>query len=186
MISVIIPLRKKTFLFALMFVGITGLGFALTRPANAIDGLIPGPQPGSQAPDFTLQTIDGEFVTLSELRGRPVLVNIWASWCTPCKYEMPTIQKVYEEFKDRGLIVLAVNLTKKDDLTSVLSFIEEYDLTLTFLLDLDGQVEAAYQLRGLPTSFFIDRDGIVQSVVIGGPMPEQVVRASVEQIIAEE
>jgi thiol-disulfide isomerase/thioredoxin len=110
---------------------------------------------------------------------------MWASWCTPCKYEMPAIQVIYEEFKDQDFVVLAVNLTKKDVLSSVESFVEAHKLSFPILLDQDGRVEETYQLRGLPTSFFIDRDGIIQSVVIGGPMTEEVVREHTEQIIQE-
>ncbi len=180
-----VAVNRRAFLIPVLLIAVTWLWFAVIQPRNTIGGLIPGVQPGSQAPDFTLQTLDGDIVTLSELRGRPVLVNMWASWCTPCKYEMPTIQKVYEEFRDRGLMVLAVNLTKKDNLTSVISFVEEYDLTFPILLDVDGKVEEAYQLRGLPSTFFIDRDGIIQSVVIGGPMPEEVVRTGLEQVMED-
>ena len=98
---------------------------------------------------------------------------------------MPAIQKVYEEFRGQGFIVLAVNLTKKDDLAAVTAFVEEHGLTFPVLLDVDGQVEDAYQLRGLPSSFFIDGDGIIQSVVIGGPMSEDVVRVGVEKLVDE-
>ena len=179
------PIPKKTFFLAFALIGVTGLWFAATRQSNTAGEFIPGPKPGLQAPDFTLQTLDGKVVTLSELRGQPVLVNMWASWCTPCKYEMPAIQEVYEEFKDQGFVVLAVNLTKKDVLSSVKSFVEEHQLSFSILLDQDGWVEETYQLRGLPTSFFIDRDGIIQSVVIGGPMSEEVVREHTEQIMKE-
>lgn len=177
------PISKKTFFLAFVLIGFTGLWFAATRQLNTAGEFIPGPKPGLRAPDFTLQTLDGQSINLSDLEGHPVLVNMWASWCTPCKYEMPAIQEVYEEYKDRGFVVLAVNLTKKDDLASVKTFIEQYSLTFPVLLDQDGRVEDAYQLRGLPTSFFIDGDGIIQSVVIGGPMSEEVVRERVEQIM---
>jgi len=179
------PVNKKAFLFPALLIGVTWLWFAVIQPENTIGGLIPGALPGSQAPNFTLQTLDGDMVTLSELQGRPVLVNMWASWCTPCKYEMPTIQKVYEEFKDRGLVVLAINLASKDSLSSVTSFVEDYDLTFPILLDLDGKVEEAYLLRGLPSTFFIDRYGIIQSVVIGGPMPEEVLRTHLAELFED-
>jgi len=143
----------RALLIPLLIIGAAWIWPAVIRSGPTISENIPGVQPGNLAPDFTLQTLDGDIVTLSELRGRPVLVNMWASWCTPCKYEMPTIQKVYEEFRDRELMVLAVNLTKKDNLTSVISFVEEYDLTFPILLDVDGKVEQAYQLRGLPSTF---------------------------------
>ena len=176
---------RKTFFLAFALIGVSGLWLAAARQTSPVDALIPGPQPGLLAPDFSLQTLDGELVSLSELRGQPVLVNMWASWCTPCKYEMPAIQEAYEEFSDQGFMVLAVNLTKKDMLSSVEAFVEEHELTFPILLDQDGRVEEAYQLRGLPTSFFIDGDGIIQAVVIGGPMTVEVLRERVGQILGD-
>lgn len=176
---------RKLLFIPILVIGIAWLWSTFTQPGETVSGFLPAALPGSQAPDFTLRTLDGEIVTLSGLRGRPVLVNMWASWCTPCKYEMPAIQKVYEEFSGQGFVVLAVNLTKKDNLTAVASFVEEYGLTFPVLLDVDGQVEKAYQLRGLPSSFFIDGDGIIQSVVIGGPMSDDVVRTGVEKLLDE-
>jgi thiol-disulfide isomerase/thioredoxin len=127
--------------------------------------------------------LDGQAITLSQLVGNPILVNMWASWCMPCKYEMPAVQHVYEDYQDQGFIVLAVNLTKKDMLSSVETFVEEYQLSFPILLDQDGLVEEAYQLQGLPTSFFIDRDGIIQSVVIGGPMSKETLRVYVGKLM---
>lgn len=180
-----IVVSRRAFLILALIIGATWLWFAVIQPRNTIGGVIPGVQPGSQAPDFTLQTLDGNSVTLSDLRGQPVIINMWASWCGPCKYEMPAIQHVYEEFRDLGLVVLAVNITKKDNLASVKSFVDEYELTFPVLLDTEGHVEDAYQLRGLPSSFFIARDGTVQSVVIGGPMSEGTIRSLVEKLIVE-
>lgn len=177
--------RWRTPIILGLVIGATVIWSAMTKPASSVSEHVPGVQPGDLAPAFTLQTLDGDSITLSDLRGHPILLNMWASWCGPCKYEMPTIQKVYEEFKDRGLVVLALNLTKKDNLTSVISFVEAYGLTFPILLDSDGKVEEAYQLRGLPSTFFIDRDGIIQSVVIGGPMPEDVVRTRVEGLVEQ-
>jgi len=175
----------RTPIFLVLAAGAALTWSAMIRPVSSISEHISGVRPGDLAPDFTLETLAGDSVTLSELRGHPILVNVWASWCTPCKYEMPAIQKVYEELKDQGLVVLAVNLTKKDDLAAVSTFVQELSLTFPVLLDVDGQVEEAYQLRGLPSSFFIDGDGIIQSVVIGGPMSEDVVRVGVEKLVDE-
>jgi len=139
------------------------------------------PQTGFTAPDFSLQTADGEIYTLSELKGQAVLVNVWATWCPPCKAEMPAIETVYNEYKDRGFIVLAVNSTFQDDPLNIVPFTAEYGLTFPVLLDDTGRVTLAYQVRSLPSSFFINRQGIITEVVIGGPMSEALLRTRIEE-----
>lgn len=152
---------------------------------NSTGGGIPAPQTGFLAPDFTLETIDGEIITLSDLRGKGVLVNLWASWCVPCRREMPAMQNIYDQYKDQGFVVLAVNITSQDSLTAAKQFVEEYGLTFPILLDTNGVVAKLYQLRAFPSSFFIDKDGIIQEVVIGGPMAEALLQVRAEQLIQE-
>lgn len=120
------------------------------------------PQAGFTAPDFTLQTPTGETYTLSELKGQAVLVNLWATWCPPCRAEMPAIQKIYDEYKDQGLIVLAINMTAQDNPLNITPFAEEFELNFPILLDETGDVGRAYQLRSLPSSYFIDRVGVLR------------------------
>jgi len=141
------------------------------------------PQAGFTAPDFTLTSMDGETYTLSELKGNAVLVNLWATWCPPCRAEMPAIEKMYQEYKDQGLIVLAVDMTYQDDPKAVTPFIEEYNLNFPILLDEKALVGSAYQLRSLPSSYFINRAGVINEVVIGGPMAEALLRTRIEQIL---
>jgi len=150
---------------------------------NAATGKTSAPQAGFAAPDFTLKTPAGEEYTLSELKGNAVLVNLWATWCPPCRAEMPAIEKMYQEYKDQGLIVLAINMTYQDDPANVAPFIQEYGLTFPVLLEETGEVGAAYQLRSLPSTYFINRAGIIQEVVIGGPMSEALLRTRIEQIL---
>jgi thiol-disulfide isomerase/thioredoxin len=164
---------------------ITGASWIILS-ANATDASTnntSAPQAGFAAPDFALKTPDGEEYTLSKLKGNAVLVNLWATWCPPCRAEMPAIDKMYKEYKDQGFIVLAVNMTYQDDPTNVVPFIQEYGLTFPILLEETGDVGAAYQLRSLPSSYFINRAGIVQEVVIGGPMSEALLRTRIEQIL---
>lgn len=141
------------------------------------------PQTGFNAPDFTLQAIDGKTYTLSELKGSAVLINLWATWCPPCRAEMPAVEKIYREYKNQGLIVLAVNMTYQDDSAAVLPFAQKYNLTFPILLDEKGLVGSAYQLHSLPSSYFINRAGVINEVVVGGPMAEAALRARVEQIL---
>ncbi len=141
------------------------------------------PQAGFPAPDFTLNTLTGETYTLSELKGKAVLVNLWATWCPPCRAEMPAIQKIYDEYKDQGLVVLAIDMTTQDNPLNIAPFAEEFGLNFPILLDETGDISLAYQLRSLPSSFFINRDGIISEVVIGGPMAEALLRTRVENIL---
>ena len=163
--------------------GLVWIFFSVDRSPESNSETTAAPQQGFPAPDFELTTSTGETIRLSELRGQPVLVNLWATWCPPCREEMPAIEKVYQEFKDQGLVVLAMNMTYQDDASAVAPFIERHGLTFPILLDESGDTSRAYQMRSLPTSFFIDRDGIINEVVIGGPMAEALLRTRVEDIL---
>jgi cytochrome c biogenesis protein CcmG/thiol:disulfide interchange protein DsbE len=146
-------------------------------------GAIPVPRQGFQAPDFNLPDAQGEVVRLSSLRGRPVVINLWASWCTPCRAEMPAIQKVYENYQEKGLVVLGVNATNQDNPQRAIQFAEDLGLTFPILFDNDGEVSQQYLLSALPTTFFIDGSGTIQEVVIGGPMAEALLKIRIEQLI---
>ena len=161
--------------------------FASRAPVATTTGGAPPPSPreGFSAPDFTLDSLDGGQTTLSDLRGQIVLVNLWASWCLPCRAEMPAIERVYRSYKDLGLEVLAVNATNQDSVDAAMAFIQERGLTFPVLLDRTGSTSAAYNLRGLPSSFFIDRQGVIRSVVIGGPMSEALIQSKVESLLKE-
>ena len=148
-------------------------------PANA------SPREGFSAPDFTLDLLGGGQVTLSELRGKVVVVNLWASWCPPCRAEMPAIEKVYRANKDRGLEVLAVNSTFQDSEADAAAFVQDFGLTFPIPLDRMGAVSNRYLLRALPSTYFIDRRGVIRTVVIGGPMSEAVIQSKVEDLLEE-
>ncbi len=155
-------------------------------PASATTGgLIPSPREGFLAPDFTMDTLDGNQITLSDLRGKVVVINLWTSWCPPCRGEMPAIEKVYQANKEQGLEVLAVNSTYQDDEANAAAFVQELGLTFPVLLDRDGSVSNRYQLRALPTTYFVDRLGIIRSVIPGGPMREGLIENKVVDLLAE-
>jgi cytochrome c biogenesis protein CcmG/thiol:disulfide interchange protein DsbE len=141
------------------------------------------PQEGFSAPDFTLKTTTGEIYTLSDLKGQAVLVNLWATWCPPCRAEMPAMQRIYEEYQEQGLVILAVNMTYQDAPLDIMPFVNEYRLTFPILLDETGKVAHLYQLPSLPSSYFINRAGIITEVVIGGPMSEALLRTRIEKIL---
>lgn len=144
------------------------------------------PKEGFIAPDFTLDLLGGGEVTLSELRGSPVMINIWTTWCGPCREEMPAIEKVYRSYKELGLTVIGLNLTSQDSERDVSAFVQELGLTFPIALDRDGSVGKRYQLIGLPTTFFVDSQGVIKSVVVGGPMSETLIRSKVEALFQEQ
>lgn len=146
----------------------------------------PSPREGFLAPDFTLDTLDGNVVTLSELRGKVVVVNFWTTWCPPCRAETPALEKSYEQYKDSGVVILGVNLTNQDVIGEVESFVQEFGLTYPILLDRDGTVGSTlYQIKGLPSTFFVNRDGIIRTVLVGGPMSEAFIRSKIEALLQE-
>jgi cytochrome c biogenesis protein CcmG/thiol:disulfide interchange protein DsbE len=176
--------RWTIFSFIILLIG-AGWIWVSRVTGNAADAQIQTAHEGFLAPDFSLQTLSGETVTLSSLRGRPVLINLWASWCTPCRLEMPAMQRVYEDYQAQGFQVLAVNATNQDDAGKAADFARQYGLKFPILLDNLGSVGRQYQLESLPTSFFVDAQGIIREVVVGGPMSEALLRVRVENLLKE-
>ena len=125
------------------------------------------PKVGSFAPDFTLRAMNDSTVTLSALRGHPVVINFWASWCPGCRAEAPELQKLYTEYQERGLIILGINVTQQDTVAAAQAYVAEYKLTFHIPMDEQGDVLKAYHVPGLPTSFFVDPRGIIRNVIIG-------------------
>lgn len=175
--------RRRIAYTLILALGAAWIFVSADRSGADTQGLAPAPQQGFPAPDFELSTPSGESIRLSDLKGQAVLVNLWATWCPPCRAEMPAIEKVYNEYRDQGFVVLAINMTYQDDPGRVPSFVGEYGLTFPILMDTRGTVGEDYQLRSLPSSYFIDREGIIREVVIGGPMAEALLRTRVEEIL---
>ena len=122
----------------------------------------PGSGPiGQAATDFTVTTLDGQTMKLSDFRGHPVVLNFWASWCGPCREEMPLLSKTYEEQKDSGLVVLAVNV--QESAATARRYAEQNKLPFTIALDEKGEISGLYRVRSLPTTYFIDAEGVIQS-----------------------
>ncbi len=141
------------------------------------------PRPGFVAPDFTLETLDGEAITLSDLRGKGVVINFWAGWCLPCRTEMPALERTWNALGDDGLVILAVNLQESPN--RVGAFVEQFGLTFPILLDRDGSVFEQYQVQLYPTTFFINREGVIQDVIFGGPMAETLIASKAAELLEE-
>lgn len=167
--------KKGTWLWiaAGLLIGL-GVGLAVLlgfRGGGAIYNRLTGsvqspavPAVNALAPGFTLQTVDGKPVSLSDLRGKNVLINFWATWCGPCRLEMPLLQAAQDNFAGR-LVVVAVNNDEPPD--KVQAFIDELGLHLTVLLDPGTKIAELYRVRGYPTSLFLDPQGIIRYQHIG-------------------
>lgn len=151
----------------------TGTGDDSEETANFAEGaeqaaLRAGIATGEPAPDFELKNLDGASVRLSDYRGSVVLLNFWASWCPPCRVEMPHMQRFYQDYAAKGVVVLGVNLTATEEHPDrVRPFVEKRQLTFPVVLDEKGEVMKAYQVVGYPTTYLIDEDGTVREKFVG-------------------
>ncbi|MFC2006697.1 TlpA family protein disulfide reductase [Chloroflexota bacterium] len=132
------------------------------------EGPVEGTQIGNLAPNFQLQDLDKQTLSLRNLRGKPVLINFWTSWCSFCREEMAYLQQIHEEWSGKGLVLLTINISESP--LAVKEFSGTYNLSMTMLLDTAGDVADKYNIPGIPTTFFIDKNGIIRGKVIG-PFP---------------
>jgi thiol-disulfide isomerase/thioredoxin len=147
------------------------LGFAASVTAATVTaeefrqmGLQP-PKEKVEIIDFELEDLSGTGRRLSDFNGKVVFLNFWATWCGPCRFEMPSMEKLYNKYKDSGLEIVAVNL--QEDRNSVQGFVDEYGLSFPVLLDKTGRIGATYGARSIPTTYIVGRDGTVLAGTIG-------------------
>ena len=145
-------------------------------------GLLAAQAVGSPAPDFTLKTLAGGTASFSDYARRPVLVNFWASWCTPCRGEMSDIIAAYNAHQAQDLQVLAINLTDQERMRDVRTFVDDFQVPFPVLLDEKGQVRKLYALHGVPTSVFIDAQGVVR-LVNPGPITREAIQRGLAEIM---
>lgn len=134
---------------------------AVTSFADIADDLAPaiGLAEGNRAPDFAIETLDDEVVTLADLRDQVVLLNFWGTWCGPCRREMPEFQKAYETWREQGFEILAI--AYNDSEAAMESFRDEFDLSFSLALDDSGEINEAYAIQTRPSSYLLDRDGVI-------------------------
>jgi peroxiredoxin len=146
-------------------------------------GMDVSPKEGSLAPDFLLETLGGGEIRLSDLRGKAVVVNMWATWCPPCRREMPQFVAAYDRYREQGLEIVAVNVQESESVIS--PFADDFGVDFPVALDRSGEVAEEYRIIGLPTTYFIDREGVVRDV-FEGPFSEQLQDTPVQGAIGED
>lgn len=117
---------------------------------------------GTPAPTLQGKTVGGDYIQLSDFAGQVVLLNVWATWCKPCKQELPELGRLHRDLSDRGFTVLGVTVDKVQAMPAVKHFIKQYDLQYPMIFDPDGHSVGAYDIKGYPTSFIIGRDGTLR------------------------
>jgi peroxiredoxin len=150
--------RVYLFLPVIIFL-LAGLALAMGENPN-MGG---GPEIGKIAADFTLDDLSGKEIQLSDYRGKTIFLNFWASWCPPCREEMPSIQKLHERLDGKDFMILAVALDKGD----VKPFVQQGNYSFTVLVDPRGMVAEKYQIVGIPTTFIIDEKGMIKQRFVG-------------------
>ncbi len=174
-----------TVLAVVLMIPPAAAGCTASPPVSPVTAPAPpeGIEIGNLAADFRLQDLNGQEVLLSSLRGRPVLLNFWASWCGPCREEMPFIQQVFEDKKwtDRGLMILAVNIGENP--ATVAKFMKDFDLTFTALTDTTQSVAKMYNIRSIPTTILIGKDGVIQDKIMGAFPGKAAIEKRLEKIV---
>lgn len=138
------------------------------------------PEIRALAPPFVGQTLTGGTVRLADLRGQPVVVNFWATWCEPCRVEMPDLQRVYDQYRAQGLRILAVNLGESR--TAVAKWAQDFGLTFDVILDEDQRIAALYYLRGQPSTYVVSPDGMITHIFLG-PTTESALSAALKPFL---
>lgn len=162
--------------------GIAWIGITRVEASQInITGRPPSPDLGYSAPDFTLSTLDGGTLTLSDLRGKPVILNFWASWCGPCRVEIPALEAASQK---AGSTAVIVGVDVLESPAVVEAFVAEMGMTYPIALDTSGEVSDLYRVQGFPTTYFIDAQGVIVEVY-HGQLNEPLLRDRIRALASE-
>src|SRR3990172_6778264 len=165
--------RVASYAFVLALLGLLGGGLVRVQA---------GPRAAGPAPDFTLNTFQGQEITLSDLRGQVVVINFWASWCPPCREEEAYLESTWREYQDRGVVFIGVDYVDTD--REALAYIAEFDITYPNGPDLGTRISQAYRIQGVPETYFVAKDGTLRGVKIG-PLAPPELEERLETLLAE-
>ncbi|MFQ5859393.1 MAG: TlpA family protein disulfide reductase [Anaerolineae bacterium] len=182
-------LNRRLLVFGGALLVIMALLFLLAVGLRRAGG---GPEVGQPAPDFTLELYAGGELTLSELRGKVVVINFWASWCDPCRDEAPDLERIWREYKDRGVVFIGVDYVDVE--TDARDYLAEFDVTYPNGYDNAQRISRAYRIRGVPETFFVDKNGNIAPIIVDGrPQPKKIspinaveLRSGLERLLAQE
>jgi len=173
--------KKLGFAIAVMvFIGFLGLlvwGMLNREPTTGLSGITMVNRP---APDFILTTFKGKTISLAGLKGKPIVLNFWASWCPPCRLEAPLLERTWREYKDRGVMFIGVDIQDKEE--DALNYIREFDITYPNAPDPTGEVSIDYGVSGLPVTFFVSRKGEILRRWVGA-IEKKVLISSIQEIM---
>lgn len=182
--------RRRVAIGAGTLVAVVGIGYAATLPLPGLDGKPPPPPSvGQRAPTFALPAAGGGTIDLVSYRGKPVVVNFWATWCTPCREELPELERAYRTHRDAGLVVIAVSLDTEAGARDVPQFLKAGDdttgsFTFPVALDTKQDLRNRYRLIGVPSTYFIDRTGVIRAVQPGA-MSREILSNALETILTK-
>lgn len=154
---------------ALAMLVTVGVGFAVWQEPTdtvAVVAEVQKPQVGYLAPHFSLKALDNQVYKVEGKRGKPVVLNFWASWCGPCRMEAPDLQKLYEKYKDQ-IDFYGINVTTNDSPEAAAAFVSAYKLTFPIPMDVAGTVSNRYLIQAFPTTYVVDGQGIIRQKIIG-------------------
>jgi cytochrome c biogenesis protein CcmG/thiol:disulfide interchange protein DsbE len=174
-----LPARTLVQILALVLVAGLLLLFAWGLRLSAAAG----PTVGQPPPDFTLTTFDGQRVSLAELRGKPVVINFWASWCKPCEEEQPALEKVWREYRDKGVVFVGVDYL--DTEPDARAYLKRFNVSYPNGPDKGTRIGRSYRIRGVPETFFVGRDGAVAPVVFASTTAPKYARPITEAALRE-
>ena len=171
--------RWYTLTLIIAALGLAAIVWGRVPSGHETAALPPAPAIGHPAPAFTLPMLTGEELALADLRGQPVVLNFWASWCGPCRAEMPELQRLHERLGEAGVAVLGVNQGERPETAA--AFMQALALDFPVALDQRTGVSQQYLVNSLPTTFFIDRNGVIRNTFIG-PMTDAVLAQNLRSI----